>query len=187
MRKKFLFPENIREGQLLIEAIVGIGIFTIAVVGIIGLIARAVHEGRTVSNQFIAANLAAEGLEVTKNIIDSNVINRQSWNYGITIPGIYEISYSSTSLGTRITVDTSTPRTAYDSPALQTLYFDNSLGTYDYNSAGMPTSFKRYVFLENVNNSDYQIRAISVVLWPSASIGGGMEEISVATDFLNWR
>ena len=77
---------NKRDGQLLTEAIVAMGIFAIAIVGIIGIIARAVHEGRTVGDQFIAANLAAEGLEVTKNIIDSNVINKDAWNAGIA-PG----------------------------------------------------------------------------------------------------
>ena len=103
MKSRMMKILNNREGQLLVESVIAIGIFTIAIVGIVGVIARAVHEGRTVGNQFIAADLAAEGVEVTKNILDSNALNSGgstggAWNAGVQ-PGIYEVDYTSTSTG----------------------------------------------------------------------------------------
>ncbi|MDE2144623.1 MAG: hypothetical protein KGJ01_01500 [Patescibacteria group bacterium] len=176
---------NKRDGQLLTEAIVAMGIFAIAIVGIIGIIARAVHEGRTVGDQFIAANLAAEGLEVTKNIIDSNVINKDAWNAGIA-PGSYQVSYLSTSLGQQLPVNAGSLSSEYNTPGLRDLLFSTSTHVYGY-ASGSPTTFKRFVAVSNVNNNPYQIRVISTVLWITTSRSGNVGSVTVATDFLNWR
>ena len=128
-----------REGQLLVEAVIAIGVFTIAIVGIIGIIARAIHEGHTVGDQFIAANLAAEGLEVTKNIIDSNVINNRPWNSGVS-PGSYQVDYASASLGPQIITPGGSPASQYNSSGLQALLFNAGNDTYNY-SSGSPLLF----------------------------------------------
>ena len=180
--------KNDREGQLLVESVIAISIFTIAIVGIIGVIARAVHEGRTVGNQFIAADLAAEGIEVTKNLLDSNALNNggTAWNSGVQ-PGVYQVDYTSTSTGSSISVDTSSLANAYNSKELVKLYL-NDLGAYQYAQTATSSIYKRYVTIEDVSGtSGYQIRAISTVIWPTSARAGGYGSISVATDFLDWR
>ncbi len=183
MKKGIIRQIRSRDGQLLVEAIIAMGIFTVAIVGIIGIVARAIHEGRTVGDQFIAANLAAEGLEATKNIIDSNVINHLSWNNGIG-PGNYQVDYTSTSLGYPISVSGSSPSTQYNTPGLNPLSFNSSDETYDY-SSGSQTAFKRYVSVNYITN--YQIRVTCTVLWVTSSRAGNVGSLAVSTDFLNWR
>lgn len=184
MKKEITGQTQSRDGQLLVEAIIAMGIFTVAIVGVIGIIARAIHEGRTVGDQFIAANLAAEGLEVTKNIIDSNVINNHlSWNNGIG-PGDYQIDYASVSLGSPVSVSGGSPSSQYNTPGLNDLLFSSSDGTYDY-SSGSPTIFKRYIYINYITN--YQIRVTCTVLWTTSSRVGNVGSLAVSTDFLNWR
>ena len=36
-----------------------------------------------VGDQVIATNLASEGVELVKNLIDSNIIQRKPWNLGV--------------------------------------------------------------------------------------------------------
>ena len=44
------------------------GIITVGVLGMTGFLARSISEGRSIADQTTAANLAAEGIEITKNI-----------------------------------------------------------------------------------------------------------------------
>ncbi|MDE2099205.1 MAG: hypothetical protein KGL39_18270 [Patescibacteria group bacterium] len=183
---------NNREGQLLVESVIAIGIFTIAIVGIVGVIARAVHEGRTVGNQFIAADLAAEGVEVTKNILDSNALNSGgstggAWNAGVQ-QGIYEVDYTSTSTGPDIGSSLTNLNSASSTYNQLTTLYLNDLGAYQYTKTSTSTIYRRYVQVEYIpNTGDNQIRAISTVIWPTSARAGGYGIVSVATDFLNWR
>ncbi len=194
MKSRIIKILNNREGQLLVESVIAIGIFTIAIVGIVGVIARAVHEGRTVGNQFIAADLAAEGIEVTKNILDSNALNTGgstggAWNAGVG-PGIYEVDYTSTSTGPDIGPGLTNLNSASSTYNQLTTLYLNDLGAYQYTKTSTSTIYRRYVQVEYINtpnSGNNQIRAISTVIWPTSARVGGYGIVSVATDFLNWR
>jgi len=159
------------KGQLLIEAAIAISILTIGIFGMINLLNRSLGLNVVVTSQYVGSNLAMEGVEVVKNLIDSNVLKNEgmltAWNDGLTA-GDYQVEYSSTQL----------------MPYQDTnLWFDQNTGFYSYSSAGKQTNFKRKITITNTGNPD-EIQVNSIVSW---KIKGGNHEINVEDHFFNWR
>lgn len=78
---------------MLVESIVALSLVVIGLLGIIALISRSVSLNSNVINRFVASALAAEGIEVVKNIIDSNFATKgANWNNGFS-DAFYEISF----------------------------------------------------------------------------------------------
>ena len=69
-----------RRGQTLVEALVALSILTVGFVGIIVLLTRSFQLNRTTANDTQATYLAAEGIEVAKNLIDHDVYEQLSGN-----------------------------------------------------------------------------------------------------------
>jgi hypothetical protein len=113
-----------------------------------------------------------EGVEVVKNLIDSNVLKNigsvsTPWNQGLAA-GDYRVEYNSAQLMPYQDVS---------------LWFDQGTGLYSYSSIGKQTNFKRKIKITNTGNSD-EIQVNSIVSW---SIKGGTHEINVEDHFFNWR
>jgi len=157
--------KNRESGQLLIESMVGIGIAIVGLLGVITLLSKSVGINRVVSQQFSANYLAAEGVEITKSLIDSNVIKHLPWNNGFST-GSYEADYTSSALGVNqdrfLSVD--------------------GAGFYGYQS-GAPSLFKRTIYIELIGPD--QIKVNSIVRWGSR--GGSQFEINIEDRFFNWR
>jgi hypothetical protein len=66
-------PIHSRRGQTLVEALVALSILTMGTIGIITLLTKSFQLNRTVANDTQATYLAAEGIELTKNMIDHDV------------------------------------------------------------------------------------------------------------------
>ncbi len=175
-----IFKEN--SGQVLVETMVALTMVTIGLLGILSLLSYSIGLNKVVSDQYVASYIAAEGIEIVKNIIDNNVVSGNPYNTGLDSPGNYIADYKSTSL------------TPVDSTNNVPLRFDNcsSLGAtmkYAYiqdcicvNTAAQ-TSFKR-----TINISYYDINEMivkSTVDWTSR--GGITGEIVVEDHFYNWR
>src|SRR6185369_4698812 len=62
-----------RSGQSLIEAIIAITLLTIGFLGIARLLSQSLFFTKVVSDQTTATYLAAEGIEIVKNLIDHDV------------------------------------------------------------------------------------------------------------------
>lgn len=155
-----------KKGQLLIESWVAISILVVGFLGIFTLLSRSLSLNNVVSSQYIASNLAAEGIEVVKNLIDGNIIQYQSWNEGIAT-GSYEISFDSQSL---------------EPNKKRFLLLDSSANTYNYQS-GQPTPYKREIIIANIGSDEIQVN--SIVKWTTR--GGGNFEVNLEDHFLNWR
>ena len=56
---------NRSSGQVLIEAMVAISIVTVGLLGIFSVLSRSLSLNRTVADNYVAANLAAEGIEIS--------------------------------------------------------------------------------------------------------------------------
>lgn len=182
-------PEQIikkQKGQLLVEAVIAMSIITLVIVGIVGLISRSVGQARLTADQVIAMNLAAEGLEVAKNILDGNVYKGWEWNRNFA-SGVYEVTYNSTSLGSQLSTDPNQCSAVVRQTA-KFLYFDPATGIYSYNQSGSrPTSFKRVLCVKNVNQ--YRIQVISKVIWTArqAQTPENIRDITLSAEFLGWR
>lgn len=158
--------QHSKGGQLLIESMIGISIVTVGLLGILGLLSRSTSLNRVVSNQFIGNYLAAEGIEIVKNIIDANIIQHKPWNEGFQTAS-FEADYSSLGLAPNQNLP---------------ILFDSASNFYGYQN-GTPTSFTRTINIELVGSEEIKVN--SVVRWTTR--GGGQFEVNLEDHFLNWR
>ena len=171
-----------KKGQILIESLVAISVIIIGLLGIFDLLSRSLSLNRTVGDQYIASNLAAEGIEIIKNIIDSNSVDELPWNNGIS-NGLYEIVYndSTPNISRQISSDPNNCTVDFinqNDPNFLTL--DETTGLYGY---GLPktTSYKRIVCINNLTD---EIKVSSIVTWNSR---GASFDINLEDHFFNWR
>jgi len=168
-RKIFIFNFNLKNkanrGYLLIESMIGISIAVVGILGILSLISRSVSLNRVVGDQFTGAYLAAEGIEIVKNLIGANIINRRPWNSGF-MDGDFEADYLSMFL---------------DSGRNRRLLFDSTSRLYSYQT-GSPTNFIRTIKIELIGSGEIKVN--SVVRWTSR--GGGEFEANLENHFFNW-
>lgn len=88
-----------KKGFGLIEMIVGVAIVSIGVVGTFSMISRFSYQSQVIRDSFIASNLAQEGIEMVKNIRDTNILTSYPWNENLThCQGGCEIDYTGNDL-----------------------------------------------------------------------------------------
>ena len=164
---------NKERGQLLIESLVAITVISISLLGIFTLISRSLSLNRIVNNQYVGTYLAAEGIEVVKNIIDTNIIHDcEPWNAepnaALTTAGDYAVEYDSTQL---------LPRQA------DPLSYDEGTGLYSYQSGGEESKFVRTVSIDPISSE--HIKVVSLVEWDSR--GGAEFSVELEDHFYQWR
>jgi len=86
------------KGFTLIETIVAIFLLTAGTVGSFSLIQKVTSFASISSSQFVASYLAQEGIEIIRNIRDTNYLKRQVWDKDIDVTGgggDYRLDYRS--------------------------------------------------------------------------------------------
>jgi len=164
MQGKFLHNKN---GSILVEALVALSFAVIVFSAALYLVTSSFGYNREITNKYTGVQLADEGIEIVKNIVDNNVIQCRAWNTGIA-SGDYEAGYGDASL----TPIGQEPRK---------LKLNSSAGLYGYN-AGNEVPFYRVITITNYAN---RIRVESAVSWISKY--GGSDQMSVIDYFYNWR
>lgn len=156
------------KGQILIEVMVALSVVVIAFSGILGLLGTSVALTTTISDRYIGTYLAAEGIEIVKNIIDENYYRNSAFNAGL-IDGVYYMDYLTTS---NTTNSVSVEMNLKYNPATQR-----------YSYGGPENSrFRREIQIENVNNPR-AIRVTSRVFWAGK---GGNFDIEIGDVFTQW-
>lgn len=155
-----------RRGQSLIESMVALSVLLIGLLGVLALLSQSLGLNRSISQSYIASYLSAEGIEVVKNIIDTNQINGRAWNYGLA-NGIYEVEYSSTSLMP---------------DQNRFLRYDPTSNLYSY-SGEQQTPFKRTVAITLLSGDE--IRVVARTTWTGR--GAGSFSVALEDHFFNWR
>jgi prepilin-type N-terminal cleavage/methylation domain-containing protein len=169
------------KGFTLVEILISILVISIGVVGAYIAIQRGIGAIDFSYSRLEAANLAQEGVEIVKNIRDTNLLERRTatttpWSEGLA-DGNYEVQYSDSS---------------QEDPSLSpcpgicdynNLHFLKKTdgGFYNYNS-GTPTKFKRKVYLEKVG--DDKIKIYVTVYWKRA---GNIYSVLLRDDIYNWQ
>lgn len=141
-------------GQIMIEAIVALTLLVFGTLGIYSLISSSLSLTRTTGNQYVAANLAMEGIEVVKNLLDRNIADGDpttTWNSGLT-------GCQTTAGGCSVAWDS----LAVGSSQNSVLKFDNTTGLYNY-SSGRNTTFKRLITIDSISADELKI--VSDVSW----------------------
>lgn len=145
---------------------IGISIAIVGILGILNLLSRSTSLNRVISNQFVGNYLAAEGIEITKNLIDANVIQNKPWNQGL-ISGSFEADYLSMGL---------------EPNQSRLILFDSANNRYSYQT-GNPTTFTRVINIQLIGSEEIKVN--SIVKWTSR--GGGQFEANLEDHFFNWR
>jgi Tfp pilus assembly protein PilV len=176
------FSFHSRRGQTLVEALVALSILTVGFVGIIVLLTRSFQLNRTTANDTQATYLAAEGIEVAKNLIDHDVYEQlsgnSSYSWGSCFPYsgshyYFPIDYETTDCAS-LDVSNSAP----DTP----LYFNPTSDTFSVNSLGAnSTDFVRNIEVTN-NGEELDVR--STVTWSNGALGN---TITLEDHFYNWN
>ena len=156
----------------MIEALVGLSLVTVGLLGILHFISDSIALNREAHNRFVATYLAAEGIEIVKNVVDSHTAGEQyDLNYEI-VSGNYQVSYTDLEdFGfLRVPVIGST----------EYITLDPGTGVYGYGS-GIDTPFLRTV---KVTSSASTLEVLSEVKWESDD-----EEYMVELEdtFRSWR
>ncbi len=153
------------KGFTLLETIVAVGLIVVGLIAALALITNSLFYVSNIQDRLAAANLMAEGIEVTKNIRDNNWLQNKVWNDGFLADGDYQVAYNSTTLSS-----------FSGSPLLL-----DSNGLYNYTS-GAVTPYVRKISIANFSN--YEIRIIATVTWQRR----GITYSSSAEDHLfNWK
>jgi hypothetical protein len=159
---------NKQRGQLLIEAMVAVSLMFIGLLGIFAVLSRSLGLSRVAADQFVAVNLASEGIELSKNFLDSNYIQGNAFNNPGFTGGETTVGYDSTSMGD------------CDGPEL---YFDSDTGFYSCKVvAGVFSNYSRAIDIINEGN---RVKVISTVTWTTR--GGSRSKVSVEDHFYSWR
>ncbi len=160
------------KGQMLIEAMVAMSVISIGMLGVFSLLANSLGIGKVTSNQYVGTYLAAEGIEVVKNMIDTNVNSGgMAWNSGLAQNGYtFAVQYDSAS-------------TTDETDVTKPLLFDSSTGLYSY-TVGKPTVFTRAITVTNLMSGN-EIQVDSVVSWTDQ--GDTKDSVQLEDHFYNWR
>lgn len=155
-------------GFTLIESMIAVGLIVTGVVGVLTLVSRSIGFNGLAFNQLTAANLAQEGIEIVRNIRDTNWINGVAWDNGLA-DGDYQLDYSS-----------GPPLATYD-PG-QTLLLDEDSGYFNY-AIGKTTVYQRKITINHISADQIQVKA--TVSWTGR--GGGNFETIVEDRLFNWH
>jgi len=166
-----------KRGFTIIELMVTIFIMTVGLIGISNLIQQTTSFVFISSSKLTASYLAQEGIEIVRNIGDTNLIEGEDYDKGLVFPPI-----DCGIIGSGCEAD-------YDDSALssysdQFLNIDSS-GFYSY-APGSPTKFKRKITIDSTTDSDtWPYLKISVVVsWQEK---GTLYEVTAEERLYNWR
>lgn len=101
-------------GSLIVESMVATTLIVIGILGIISLLARSANLSHYASHSFQATYLAAEGIEVVKNILDTDISRGAPWGASIKGTPPFCVYYDTTGSGTSLPSCTSDEQLAFD-------------------------------------------------------------------------
>ena len=154
-----------KNGFTLLEGIVAIFLVTVGIGGAYTLISQTISSAIISSQKLIASYLVQEGIEIVRNIRDTNWLEGNNWNDGLS-SGDWEADYKTQNLtqsytGNFLNID--------------------SEGFYSY-SSGSPTIFKRKISISP--EGDDILKVIVVVEWQER---GRTHQIRAQENLYNWR
>jgi hypothetical protein len=190
-----------KQGQSLVELIVAVAVIEIGLFSVWSLFLVNFNAEREAEMRIVGVNLAREGVEVVKNIRDSNwlkstyniIIDSKIWPWDENLnPGDYSVNYDSLAL---------------ESADWQDIYF-NKDGFFSNIESDQKTPYRRLITLKSIccldsdmdlkcDDSNYSIiesdgncslkvgvNVVSLVTW---SISGKPRRVILEDNLYNWR
>ena len=173
-----------RKGQSLVELMIAMSVLTTGFLGTLALLSRSLTLNRTVTDRNIATYLAAEAVEVVKNLIDANIYGGSDWNCDIN-SATYVVSYDSVPPGAACPGQ----GLAIATPANRQVYFDPTTNIYvngDPGGGAVPTAYQRAVTIQRDGTPPDEDRLIvtATVTWTDVA---GAEQVTIQDQFVDWR
>jgi len=163
MNIKINFKSN--SGFSLMEVIVAITIIVVGMIAIMSLMTTNITTGSYDRQKIVAINLAQEGIELVKNIRDSNWADNKNWDQKIKNKSDYRMSYDWNDL---------------KNGCNQFLKIDNN-GFYNYD-AGNDTVFKRCINTSDLADGGIQVK--SKVTWTDR---GKPHSVEITSHLYEWQ
>ena len=170
------------KGFTLIELLITITVITVGIVGAFVAIQQGISTVDYSRSRLTAAFLAQEGVEIIKNIRDTNLLQRSvDWDEGIdpgAAPEEYEVVYDDVNdAGVNLNAAACSPNCDFSNLRFLTKT-DN--GFYDYSSPN-ETRYKRKVGIERISNEHLRLNV--EVYWKTKK---GYEEFKVIQEMYKW-
>lgn len=195
LRKKI----GLSAGFTMMEVLIAIFVFLVGIIGVVALLQQITVYAAVSSSKLTANYLSQEGLEIVRNIRDTNWLQSRTatsiaWDDGIPNPeNNYQVDYTTTTLADTATEDCSPPQPPYNCQ----LYSGNgdflklnTDGFYNY-SLGTNTKFKRKITisgktdLTNPSDGTFDMFTVTVVVeWQDK---GKTYQVSSKEYLYNWR
>lgn len=167
------------DGQSLIEAMLAISMLTVGFLGIIVLLSRSLFISRVTSNELTAIYLAAEGIEIAKNVVDHDVYaGPPGWGASFGGGGDFSPDYTTCTSGGPCNPGALDPTAC---PGNQ-LLLDPATNLYSY-SGSIPTPFSRCVRISFPSADEIQVNAI--VTWSTGPVTS--QVVNLEDHFYNWH
>ena len=168
------------KGFTIMEAMVAIFIITTGIVGVSTLATQTISSAQISKDKLIAAYLAQEGIEIVRNIRDTNWLKNFTWDTNLDL-GDFQTDYSSPDL-------TSCPTPCdYGSPGTNLQFLKIDGGFYNYSSLGTETKFKRKITISALagDTSPYYRKNVKVeVFWQEK---GKPYSVPAQENLYNWK
>lgn len=176
MKILYYLPKKLsdRRGQSLLEMMIALTMLTVVFLGISALLERSFFLNRVATDETIGSYLAAEGIEITKNIIDHDMYGSAHVGWGVDVvngtfsPVFTDVSFLSVPPDRRtefLDFDSSTPQNGYN-----------------YNSPSKKTPFKRWVVITTPTSTEFDV--VSNVSWSTGPLT--TETITDEDQFYDW-
>ena len=175
MKNKTFFDK----GFTLLEVSIATFILTIGIGGSFVLIQRVFISSADFPSKLIATYLAQEGIEIVRNIRDTNWVKGASWDEGFEESGeyVYEIDYDNTDLPFPLACS---PCNFSD---LNFFYIDN--GFYQYSYSEEETKFKRKVTINRSLEEPHILKVSVEVFWEEKGESRG--PVRAQENLYKWR
>jgi prepilin-type N-terminal cleavage/methylation domain-containing protein len=173
-----------QDGFTLIEMLITIAVVSAGIMGAFTAVQQGIIAADYANSRFTAALLAQEGVEIIKNIRDTNLLEYNyvstgiAWNNGIGT-GDFEVQYTDPQLIDRELIQLPCSPNC-NSDDLRFLK-KSVAGFYNYDE-GDDSRFKRVIRIASPNID--QIDATITVYWKKR--GGGYYDISLLQHLYNW-
>ena len=176
------------KGFTLMEAMVAIFVIITGIVGVMTLITHTITSAQISKDRLTAAYLAQEGIEIVRNIRDTNWLEQYTestnpWNEGLTgCSGDCEADYFCSTVEDP---DPTNPASHYCLASYDSGHFlkINTNDLYNY-ATGIDTKFKRKITISDGPISNNSLNVEVEVFWEER---GRTHQVTVKEILYNWR
>lgn len=155
-----------KSGFTMAETLIAIAVTTMVITAAFELTNSSIKTGGIALQKFAAYHLAEEGLEIIRNMRDSNWMQNRAWNHNLA-PGIYEIGTTTNGYPWQLISQNNED------------FADASEFT-----VGSATTYKRLIVIENSDDEGEKMRVESRVKYLERA---AWKTVNMSAEFTDWK